>query len=94
MGVKDLSAFAYKKSGMRERYSLGKAWPSLGILGLCLSPVPAIPGLGLCGVQPSPPLPVTWSPLSLACPPAQPGLLVGVPGMVKGLHEAHQLYGR
>ncbi|XP_048205008.1 glutathione hydrolase 7 isoform X1 [Perognathus longimembris pacificus] len=23
-----------------------------------------------------------------------PGLLVGVPGMVKGLHEAHQLYGR
>nr|XP_044604448.1 glutathione hydrolase 7 isoform X7 [Equus asinus] len=25
---------------------------------------------------------------------ALPGLLVGVPGMVKGLHEAHQLYGR
>ncbi|XP_077804580.1 glutathione hydrolase 7 isoform X6 [Macaca mulatta] len=24
----------------------------------------------------------------------KPGLLVGVPGMVKGLHEAHQLYGR
>nr|KAF6471325.1 gamma-glutamyltransferase 7 [Molossus molossus] len=24
----------------------------------------------------------------------KPGLLVGVPGMLKGLHEAHQLYGR
>lgn len=24
----------------------------------------------------------------------QPGLLVGVPGMLSGLHQAHQLYGR
>lgn len=24
----------------------------------------------------------------------QPGLLVGVPGMLSGMHQAHQLYGR
>ena len=55
---------------MGGKMPAGTVSPSSGILGLCLSPVPApIPGLGLCRVQPSPPLPVTWSPLSLACPP-------------------------
>ncbi|XP_046535951.1 glutathione hydrolase 7 isoform X1 [Equus quagga] len=40
---------------------------------------PPIPGLGLCRVQPSPPLPVTWSPLSLACPPRPAWALGGGP---------------
>nr|XP_023482204.1 glutathione hydrolase 7 isoform X1 [Equus caballus] len=41
--------------------------------------LPPIPGLGLCRVQPSPPLPVTWSPLSLACPPCPAWALGGGP---------------
>jgi hypothetical protein len=57
----------------------GKLAPLLGYLAYVFPLCQPFLAWGLCGVQPSPPLPVTWSPLSLACPPRPAWALGGGP---------------